>query len=135
MLSNIICNSLCHEMYYPAPNHPTHIAHYPYEGVIIALIICITLVVLMIIIRGMILKIKDNESHAGKTEEQNQSLREHEVNLKTRNDLISKLLTFEEKLAKDGSQRPDEEARYRNTIICLLKKYCELGEALDSTAE
>ena len=81
----------------------------------------------------MILKIKDKGGHAGKTEEQNQSLREHEVNLKTRNDLISKLLTFDEKLAKDGSKHLDEEARYRKTIICLLKEYCELGEALDLT--
>ena len=96
----------------PAP------AHAPYEGVIITGIVCLTIIILALIMRCLVIKLKQpvvqNESDEVKMARI--ASEEKERLLKRKYILDDKKLAFREDLAKNGSGHPKEAEEYLKLI-------------------
>ena len=100
------------------PNVVSAPASAPYNGVIIAFIICLTIILLALILKCLLLKLHGRNQVSAKPEsdgfQDKQALKRYA--------LIDKLLAFEESLAKNGSQHQDEEKQYRDTLKAYIEE-------------
>lgn len=90
----------------------------PYNGIIIASIICLTIILLAFIVKCLILKLQERKQVCAKPENVNSQ----DKQALKRYALIDKLLAFEESLAKNGSQHQDEEKQYRDTLKVYIEE-------------
>ena len=86
-------------------------AHAPYEGAIIAGIICLTLIILALVVKCLL----DNlyKLKYPTVQPKSDDVLEKEKVSQRMNTLNDKLLAFQENLAKNGSQHATEEQEYR----------------------
>ena len=100
---------------------------FPWEGSIITLIICITIVVVALIVRKLILKAHTPViQHVDDADQ-----RQNQERLKRRNALIDRRLSFAEKLAMEGFEENNKEnnkkinKEYADKYLELLKEYID----------
>ena len=105
----MLCDSLCNKMIPPQPiwdmrPSPMECSQAPYEGAIIALVICVAIIIIVLIVKSILLKLhKSPETISVKEEDEIAKIK-----LKLKGDLMDKLTAFEEKLLAEESNKPEQ---------------------------
>lgn len=119
-----------HEAAAPAPIPAPIAAHAPYEGVIIAAIICITILLLALIVKCILTKRYENQKNVGPDNTGNQ---DKEKRFQKKYSLVDKLLSFQESVAKNGSKNKEEEDCFRTTIEKYIQELNDSVQAETKT--
>lgn len=112
MLSDAVCGGLPQFPVHHGDFAPCNPQFVPYEGVLITLIVCITIIVVAVIVRSIIVGLHKES----KPQEDNPQDEVSKIKLRLVGDLSDKLIAFEEKIHAEGSKNPEQEEIYRKTI-------------------